>query len=671
MIPLHSAFDADACWRQQEEAIARLHDAARTAISARAFYARAIDEFAACWGPAPQVAVWLATSGGDLQKVGESAGGAESARPADETTRRAQVALKLANGQPDSPRGRLWQTIPNAIDPAHPHGVIEIAVSGEASTEQLDSLQDFASAVAAAASDFHAFSALRSLSTGDDALRRSGPLVRGLQRESRLEPLGYVAANEGRRLLGCERLTVLLRRGRRWRALAVSGVDHVEARTEFTRRAEGLAARIADWGEPLSAGEFSAGPTASDDLPPPLTEVTAAYLDATHARTLAAAPVAFPLARQPDSTGADQPRTASRADAVFLAEWFSAAGPADAAVQTAELAELCAGALGRAAALDGPLTRRLVRRAQHQAETRRAGLPKWAWAIAAIAVAVAALTFIPTTFEAAAPATLLPVDRQELFAPVSGRVAEVRAQHGQTVDAGEVLAVIDAPELQLQWQQVIGELETVSRRIDALAVARTERGVREQTDAVDGLPPGAEQLQLIERRTSLQRQRDLLAQRREELTIRSPLAGVVLTRDVESLLAGRPVERGQALLTVADPAGAWELIADVDQRDIGHVVAAQQSSTRGRPVRFRLPGDVDRVRTGRVASIDAAAPLDTTDLNEPSPPVDVHVAVDADQLDEGDRPGLEAEVRIDCGRRSLAYVWLHDVAAAAYRWWSF
>ncbi|MCA9237538.1 MAG: HlyD family efflux transporter periplasmic adaptor subunit, partial [Planctomycetales bacterium] len=336
----------------------------------------------------------------------------------------------------------------------------------------------------------------------------------------------------------------------------------------------------------------------------------------------------------------------------------------------AELGELCAGALQRAAALDGPLTRRLVGRAQRSAGTRRFAVPRWLLIVAAVGAAAAALAFIQTDFEAAAPATLLQKERREVFAAASGRVSDVRVAHAQRVEAGEVLAVIDDPQLQLQWEQVTGELETVSRRIDALSVARTERGVREDQDP-DAMPPGAEQQQLVERRASLRRQRELLARRREELTLRSPVAGIVLTRDVESLLASRPVQRGQTLLTIADPSGGWELVAELEQQDIGRLVAAQTELGPQRPVRFRLAGDVDQVRDGAVEQIDAVAPLDVADLAEPPAPVRVHIAVDDDALDDDPRPGMRAEVRIDCGRRSVGYVWFHDLAAAAYRWWSF
>ncbi|MCA9238492.1 MAG: hypothetical protein KDA44_23635, partial [Planctomycetales bacterium] len=332
----HPLNDADASWRQQEDALARLHDAARRATSPRVFYRLLLDEFAACFGDAARAAVWLASASGAVELLID--GAPPNHDSADLPTRRQRAANSLSVEQATADGVALCQPIRGSVDATQEHrgaAVIELTFAPAATAAMRETCGDFVAAAADAAADFHAFAQLRSLAAGANLHRLSGPLLRSLQRENQLMPLAYAAANEGRRLLDCERLTVLLRRGRRLRVLAVSGVDHVEARTEFSRRAESLAGRIADWGEPIAAGE----PAAADELPPPLADALAEYLDQTHARTVAAAPIAFPRDERGDSHRRDDHRRDN--DAVFLAEWFSAAGPAGAAVQVAELGELC------------------------------------------------------------------------------------------------------------------------------------------------------------------------------------------------------------------------------------------------------------------------------------------------------------------------------------------
>ena len=59
--------------------------------------------------------------------------------------------------------------------------------------------------------------------------------------------------------------------------------------------------------------------------------------------------------------------------------------------------------------------------------------------------------------------------------------------------------------------------------------------------------------------------------------------------------------------------------------------------------------------------------LATDDLGSAPPAIHVQVAVDEAELLAA-RPGMSAELRIACGKRSLGYVWLHDVWETVYSW---
>jgi hypothetical protein len=162
----------------------------------------------------------------------------------------------------------------------------------------------------------------------------------------------------------------------------------------------------------------------------------------------------------------------------------------------------------------------------------------------------------------------------------------------------------------------------------------------------------------------------LLEERRETLTIHSPLAGQVLTRDVQSLLESRPVERGQVLLSIADTTSGWQLVADAPQRHVGHVLDAERQQSAPLRASYRLAGDVERSYPGEVIAVSAAAALDADGLQEDEAPVEIRIAALGD-APAAARPGMNARVRIHCGRRSLGYVWLHDVGATLYRWATF
>ena len=296
------------------------------------------------------------------------------------------------------------------------------------------------------------------------------------------------------------------------------------------------------------------------------------------------------------------------------------------------------------------------------------------WIAGGIVAAVAALVLIPAELTVEAPATLRAAVEREIFAAATGSVAEVRVAHGDQVKQGDVLIVLSDPELSLKLQQVRGEIDATRERLAALAVTRTDRTLRER-ETEDRLPLSAEQRQLEERLATLEAQRKLLAERHEALTLRSPIDGEVLTPDVQSLLTSRPVERGQTLLTVADVASGWELVAEAPQRDVGAIVEAQAAAAATDPsttvtASFRLSGDVAASYDAHLLKVSAAAPLEAEGLEDAAPPVKVRLAVDSEPPAAA-RPGMAASVRIDCGRRSLGYVWLHDAAATLYRWLTF
>jgi biotin carboxyl carrier protein len=355
---------------------------------------------------------------------------------------------------------------------------------------------------------------------------------------------------------------------------------------------------------------------------------------------------------------------------VLLAERFDSAGDDAFRDQVVEIADLCAQALARAAELDRFPVRTLLRLSDRWQALREPRRGARALAIAAtIAAVVAALALLPADFDVEAPATLAAAVERQVFATATGAVAEVRVAHGDMVELGQTLIVLRDPELALKLQEVRGEIDATRKRLEAIAVARTERTLREDQDD-QRLPLSAEQRELEERLATLQLQAKLLEARRKDLEIRSPVAGQVLTRDVQSLLASRPVERGQVLLTIADSSAGWELRADVPQRKIGHVVAARQEQSEPLAADYRLAGDVSRSYPGRVVAVSAAAPLDADGLQDDDAPVEVRIALVGDPPPAA-RSGMTANVRIHCGSRSLAYVWLHDPAATIYRWFTF
>jgi len=159
--------------------------------------------------------------------------------------------------------------------------------------------------------------------------------------------------------------------------------------------------------------------------------------------------------------------------------------------------------------------------------------------------------------------------------------------------------------------------------------------------------------------TSLREQQALLDAQRDSLDVRSPIAGRIITWQVNDLLESRPVKRGQVLMTVADVRGDWVLEVQVPDRHINYVLEARRNLQPDLDVTFMLATQPGTTYHGHLKEIGTVAEPDETQQLY----VTAMIAFDSDDLPNL-LPGTGVTARIYCGRRCLGYVWLHDLIEA-------
>lgn len=672
---------ADASWLQLEKLVERLHTAARSEATPREFYRQLLAETYAAVG-AIGGAGWRRVAPERLEVVADlqtdSAGALPSIASRRDAVLRAFAAPQLAPTMAADVAG-LESVITPIIDAAGDVGpssgaigALELWFPACDSAAVRQGRRELASTIAAIAADFHTLAELRERRATAALQQHAVDFLRRIQQPRDLEGTAFAVVNEARRLLQCDRVSLMLRRSEQWRLVCVSGISRADRQSELARLAARLADDVANWGEPIV---HVADRLDDADLPTRLAATLAEHLDHSHARQLAAAPFSFDDSHLRDERVAGQggERGSNRYDLVLIAERFDGATDDGVLRQLIEIGELAAPAVARAATLDQFPVRTMLAWSDRLAALgepvrRRRAL----WIAGGIVAAVLALIFVPATLTVEAPATLAAAVEREIFATATGSIAEVRVAHGDRVKQGDVLIVLSDPELALKLQQVRGEIAAAQKRLDALAVTRTDRTLRDR-ETEDRLPLSAEQRQLEERLSGLQMQRQLLEERHAALTLRSPIDGAILTPDVQTLLASRPVERGEALLTVADASTGWLINAEAAQRDVGEILAAQRAASGDNSkvaASVRLSGDVGQTYSAHLLAVSSAAPLAADGLEDAVPPMRVRLALDGKPPAEA-RPGMAAAVQIDCGRRSIGYVWLHDVWATAYRWLTF
>jgi multidrug efflux pump subunit AcrA (membrane-fusion protein) len=670
-------------WQELEDVLANLGQLARSPIEPELFYEQTLGECVRALS-AEGGAAWLRAATGALRPVAHvNWPAAEIA--ADATARRAHESLlsnvaaagRVVSLGPsasqhgaaiDNPTGHPLIVAPVQIaednSAATTVAILELVPRPDASPATYRGYEQFLAAICELSAEFHVYRELTRLRQDDHYRDELVRLSTQVHRVIELAPTAYAVANEGRRVIGCDRLSVLAKIGRHCRLLATSGASHVERRSGAARRMEQLAELVRPLDEPAWYAD------GQSDALPPIAEALEAHAEESHARHIAVLPVARPTPGELASASGGIPRQVEKPTFVLIAEQFDARSGNLTPQRLQEVGELSATALYNALEVH-ELPFRWLLRPLAEAKRQVAKHVARSTAIAGAALAmVAALILVPADFTVEATGTVEPTVRQEVFAPRSGLVEEVLVANGADVAAGQPLARLRDPSLELDLKRVHGEMETVRRQLEAARATKSSRDVRD-ANPVELYRLSASEREFEQQLANLQSELTLLDRERENLVVRSPIAGRVVTWDVASRLTARPVERGEALLTVADLSADWQLELDVADDRIGYVLEAQHQADAPLPVRFRLRS-ADAANTGHVKTIGLSANIDTKDGATARPTVDVVVAFDKSELADAARrdlrPGISARGEIECGRRSLGYVWLHDVWDTTLTW---
>lgn len=642
--------------RRLREVLDELRAASETALSSAEYYCLWLTKLVEAMG-ADAGRAWLLTPDGSWQFV-HAVGAGEPAGTEPPTYATELEELRRV-GRPLLLSGKTRTVI---VYPIRAGGTLRGAVRWELAVETEAARQGclkFIDDAALSIERHHWLSDVRAATSQSVDLREECRLAAQLQKCSGTAATAFALANEGRLLLGCDRLSVLVRRGGKYRVVAVSGQDGVNRRTAAVRSMEQTVARCATAGETLT---FPAAERNGDD---DLTAALEAYVDANDVKRL----VVAPLSDAEPSSAAAAGSPLLQPLGALLVEYFGENPPRpDEAACMATTARCGAAALRAARDYDAvpglAFWQMLGRRKQAWLEpgTRRR---RWLTA-AAVAAGLLALVVVPADYTAFCRGTLNPVERRRIFAPLDGVVARIHAAHGVRVVRGQTLVELRNTDLDLAEAEVAGRRTSTAEQltsVERILLDESKRLTAEERARLSG-----ERSRHREQLASLDRQLELYADKRRQLTVVSPIDGEVITWSTDELLENRPVRQGQQLLTVAAVGGDWQLELNLPENRSGRVVEAARTVPDGLRVTFNPAVDPGWVREGRVVEIENSAEL----RNEEGNTVLVRVAIRADELPQR-RPGAEAAAHIHCGRRAVGYVWLSDAYAflrsqVLFRW---
>jgi len=176
------------------------------------------------------------------------------------------------------------------------------------------------------------------------------------------------------------------------------------------------------------------------------------------------------------------------------------------------------------------------------------GTARQKWAVRrAPFIAVAAtillilLFLVPFTFSVGGEAAISPKERQYAFCKISGLIDAVYVKQGSSVEKDRKLATLDPRELDFRIRREERQFELLTQE---MALSRSR--------AIDD-PSILARAKLTElKRESVAAELEFLRWQRQFLVITAPVAGVIVTKDVETLV-GKKLDAGEAFCEIAEP----------------------------------------------------------------------------------------------------------------------
>ena len=463
-----------------------------------------------------------------------------------------------------------------------------------------------------------------------------------------------LALHELRPALSCERVSYLERRGTSFRLVAASGLVDLPKRSRSSSLLETFVAAI------LTRKARFQFPDEDLTLPADLGRKLADYWEQSNGQLILVEPV-FSTVQDPDPSCSDNDRVL--VGAVVLEQFSQTDFQKDttdrleAAMRHFTSALENARRYSRLVSIPG-LYQLGIAYEQFRHNARVAALGY----LALVSLLVWAASTVKRPFEIECHGRLMPVHRREVFASVDGEITDVAVAESENVEPGQILCRLRSRELE---KAIIEQTGLLKGKLKARDAARAE--LRSRSGAQGRTQPARDQaqLELIHAEIdTIQRQLELFEEEEKQLEVRAPMAGRVMTERPDEKLKGRPVRRGEPLLEIMQDTGGWQLELAVAERRLGHLLAYHQTNPVI-DVKFRLLSSVQKSFDCQVTRFaDRTVPsLETGSASG--------VYCDVSEIDQLPRQiGAEVSARIQCGRRSLLYIWFHEFWELLQRnWW--
>ena len=472
----------------------------------------------------------------------------------------------------------------------------------------------------------------------------------------------YTIANEGRRLIGCDRVSVAIQRGSKCIVEAVSGQDTFDKRSNVVALLNRVARSVTKTGEDV----WYTGDTSN--MAPQVEKTINAYVDESDTKSMAILPLFKPERDQEEIPVSERKR--QRPIGALIVEQMVDTSPSEGFNQRVEVVRTHSATALANALEHNSLFLMPVWKLLGKATSLFTGQTKWKTLAASVLIGVlvyGAFNY-PKDFNLEGSGSLQPEMLRGVYARMDGEIKNVQVGYNQHVTKGQLLFEQESFELQQEMTRLQGELAQIDEQITSTLRMRGGRMTPQEENEIS--------FQLGELRTKQRNMQALIDKRQEQLKllqVYSPIDGHVITGKSQiEQLPNRHIARGQMVLEVAHLAGGWYLEVEMPEKHMRFVNDAWQTATEANEkleVTFYLATQPDKLLTGYVDYIETTAEARGDDGNSvlirvefPEEQLDMlRKIIGTDEHPADPKVGTEAIAKIHCGKKPIGYVYLHDL----------
>lgn len=268
-------------------------------------------------------------------------------------------------------------------------------------------------------------------------------------------------------------------------------------------------------------------------------------------------------------------------------------------------------------------------------------------------------------FEIYGEGTLQTVNNQHVFAQIEGEIDQLLVEEGSFLQPDQRLVVISSEDLEKELITIEGEIEEAKQELNNLRLADFEDQVNDQS-SVDDTKTASDIERLKIRLKTLDARLAFFEEKKSDLVVHAPAAGQVTTTNLRQRLNGRPINRGDLLMTISDTEGDWEIELEIPDNRIEFVKQAQRENENvPLEVVFRLASDSQKTYRGSLTRLDYRS--DERPDSESSV-VLAYVDIDEAELGESLRLGTRVYGKIDCGERNNFFLLTYEAHNKIRQW---